>query len=49
MKPILTLPNYQVGNVIKDAPNYFESLKQLPNILVKVSGKKLVVFFNNPI
>lgn len=39
MKPNLTLPNYQVGNVIKDTPNYFESLKQLPNILVKVSAK----------
>lgn len=45
MKPNLTLPNYQVENVIKDTPNYFESLKQLPNILVKVSAKISWFFF----
>lgn len=45
MKPNLTLPNYQVENVIKDTPNYFESLKQLPNILVKVSAKIIIIFF----
>lgn len=45
MKPNLTLPNYQVGNVIKDTPNYFESLKQLPNILVTVSAKISWFFF----
>lgn len=45
MKPNLTLPNYQVENVIKDTPNYFESLKQLPNILVKVSAKIIIIIF----